>query len=144
MTTTTWTETAIDDLFSNIPGNGLDESPYLPTTADVEPVEDVTADFTPAQVAQAHDAITDDAVIRVEHLYLVVSSDGSMRYEVAIEGDGACTCTAAHYGRRCWHLLAARLADRLGWPDTDPDEIGFAPLDGDRDGDSYSTDPLDL
>lgn len=101
-----------------------------------------SAGYTPAQAQKALDAFADDAVIRVGHLYLVVSSDGSTRYETAPTGE--CSCTAAMYGRRCWHVLAVRIAERAGLVATDPDTVGFAPLAGEHDDDSHSIDPIDL
>jgi hypothetical protein len=99
-----------------------------------------SADYTQAQLVKALDALDDDAVMRVGHLFLVVSSDGSTRYETAPTGE--CSCTAARYGRRCWHTLAVRIAATAGLPATDPDSVGFPPQEDDTDGDSYSADPL--
>lgn len=131
------------DPFANVP---QDEDLYgdlvpAPAVEVVEPATVETSGYTAAQVEKATDAIEDGAVMRVGHLFLVVSSDGTTRYETAPTGE--CSCMAAMYSRRCWHTLAARLADAAGLPATDPDEIGFAPLAGAEDGAAESTDPLD-
>lgn len=147
MTTTTETTETVsgwavgtvpDDPFALIPTG---EDFYATPTEVPAPAVDVPTGYTAKQVEAAQDAIDDGAVIRVGHLFLVVSSDGSTRYECSPTGE--CSCRAAMYGRRCWHVLAARLAYSAGWPDTDPDEIGWPPLDGDTDGDSYSIDPIE-
>lgn len=43
----------------------------------------------------------------------VLSRDGDHRYGVTLEpsGDLSCTCTAGHYGSRCWH--EQKVAERL-------------------------------
>lgn len=105
-------------------------------------VQTESVGYTAAQVEKATEALEDDAVIRVGHLYLAVSSDGSTRYEVAATGE--CSCTAAMYGRRCWHTLAARIAAVAGLVATDPDDVPFAPLAGAEDGVATSTDTPDL
>ena len=150
MTTTTETTTTVtgwavgtvpDDPFALIPTGDDFDMPTQAEKPEQAPAVDVTAGYTAKQIEAAQDAIDDGAVIRVGHLFLVVSSDGSVRYETAVTGE--CSCRAAIYGRRCWHVLAARLAYSAGWPDTDPDEIGWPPLDSDTDGDADSVDPIE-
>ena len=63
---------------------------------------------TPARLAKAVELIEDGGLQRIGHLFLAVSSDGHTRYEVAATGE--CSCTAAQYGRRCYHSTAAKLA----------------------------------
>lgn len=149
--TATIDTTEIDtDPFAFIPTDTLAD--VLPTrreraakaeqaAAQPAPTADVTTGYGPAQVEAAQDAIDDGAVVKIGHLFLVVSADGTERYETAVTGE--CSCRAAVYGRRCWHTLAARLADSAGWPETDEDEIPFPPLPGDNEGVAYSTDPID-
>lgn len=61
------------------------------------------------RVAKAVELIEDGGLVRVGHdLYLATSSNGSLRYEVTPTGE--CSCTAAQYGRGCYHSLAARIA----------------------------------
>lgn len=62
----------------------------------------------PARLAKAVELIEDGGLVRVGHLFLAVSSDGQTRYEVAATGE--CSCTAAQYGRKCYHSTAALLA----------------------------------
>jgi hypothetical protein len=65
-----------------------------------------TTGYTPQQVEKAVELIEQGGIVRVGHLFLAVSSNGSVRYEVAATGE--CSCTAAAYGRRCYHVLGAR------------------------------------
>ncbi len=62
--------------------------------------------------------------------YEVIARDGGHRYEVTLQpsGDLRCTCTAATYGRPCWHeqKVAARLL-REGPPE---DLLSEDPADG--------------
>lgn len=68
-----------------------------------------TTGYTPAQVEKAVELVQQGGIVRVGHLFLAVSSSGTMRYEVAAEG--ACSCMAASHGRHCYHILSARIMD---------------------------------
>lgn len=65
-----------------------------------------------AQIDEALELIEDGALQHWTHtLYLAVSSDGRVLYEVCPDAGthGSCTCKAGQYGRYCYHLLAVRL-----------------------------------
>lgn len=62
----------------------------------------------PTRLAKAVELVEDGGLVRVGHLFLAVSSKGDTRYEVSPTGE--CSCTAAQYGRACYHVLAAQLA----------------------------------
>lgn len=65
------------------------------------------ADETPAQADKARDLIADGGIVQVAGaLYLAVSSDGAVRYEVN-PVTGQCSCKAGQHGRRCYHLAGA-------------------------------------
>lgn len=65
------------------------------------------ADETPVQAEKARELIADGGIIQVAGtLYLAVSSDGAVRYEVN-PVTGQCSCKAGQHGRRCYHLIGA-------------------------------------
>jgi len=65
------------------------------------------------QVDKAVELIEDGAIVPVTPtVYLAVSTDGSVNYEVNALA-GSCSCKAGQYGRRCFHLLAAEWF--VGW-----------------------------
>lgn len=65
------------------------------------------ADETPAQADKARELIADGGIVQAAGaLYLAVSSDGAVRYEVN-PVTGQCSCKAGQHGRRCYHLAGA-------------------------------------
>ena len=63
----------------------------------------------PAQVTKALELIADGGIVRATGaLFLAMSSDGTVRYEVNPTA-GSCSCKAGQYGRPCYHKLAATL-----------------------------------
>lgn len=66
------------------------------------------ADFTPAQIASAHQAHDDAAVLALRgQVVMVVSTDGT---EIHRAHPTNCNCAAGLKARRCWHMAAARIA----------------------------------
>lgn len=63
--------------------------------------------YTAKQVEQATELVELGGIVAVGHLFLAVSSSGTMRYEVAATGE--CSCLAASYGRKCYHVLSAQI-----------------------------------
>lgn len=69
-----------------------------------------TTDWQTHQVASALDLIADAAILPLgTGAYAAISSDGAERYTCT---PGTCTCKAAENGRRCFHILAARMIGR--------------------------------
>ena len=66
------------------------------------------ADFTPEQAAKADELIRDGGMVPHPHagVFTAVSSKGDAIY---LAHPAACTCPAGIKGRRCYHLLAARV-----------------------------------
>lgn len=74
----------------------------------------------PAVAEQAAELIADGGIVRVTGaLFLAVSTDGAVRYEVC-PVTGRCTCKAGQYGRRCYHLAAAEAVSGLTAPAPQP------------------------
>ncbi len=70
----------------------------------------ITTDLTgysDTQIAKAIELVELGGIVAVGHLFLAVSSDGTLRYECAPTGE--CSCTAVSYGRRCYHTAAAKI-----------------------------------
>lgn len=65
------------------------------------------AEYKAFQVAKAAELIELRAIVRTAPaLYLAVSSDGSVNYEVN-QAEHRCSCKAGERGIRCYHLAAA-------------------------------------
>jgi hypothetical protein len=65
------------------------------------------AEYKAFQVAKAQELIELRAIVRTAPaLYLAVSSDGSVNYEVNTAAH-SCSCKAGERGLRCYHLAAA-------------------------------------
>jgi hypothetical protein len=75
-------------------------------------IAEAKADFTPEQATKADELIRDGgmvpvgATVRNGSLYRAVSSKGDEAYLCTSAG---CSCKAGLRGRRCYHLLAARV-----------------------------------
>lgn len=70
----------------------------------------VLADYSRDQQAKAVELIEDGAIQHLRgRIYLAVSSDGSEVYRTSTAG--VCNCPAGLKSRRCFHTLAARLAE---------------------------------
>jgi hypothetical protein len=65
-------------------------------------------DFTVAQVEKAKELLADGGLIATKRpgVYRAVSSDGQSSY---LTHPAACNCPAGLHGRRCYHVLAARI-----------------------------------
>lgn len=66
------------------------------------------ADFSPAQQASADELIRDGGIVPTsrEGVFRSVSSKGDETY---LTHSQVCSCAAGLKGRRCYHLLAARI-----------------------------------
>ena len=71
-------------------------------------LDEARAAFTPEQAAKADELIRDGGMVPHTHagVFTAVSSKGDVTY---LAHPAACTCPAGIKGRRCYHLLAARV-----------------------------------
>lgn len=71
-------------------------------------ISEARADFSADQQARADELIRDGGLVPTnrEGVFRAVSSDGTANYLVHAS---VCTCKAGLRGRRCYHLLAARI-----------------------------------
>lgn len=71
-------------------------------------LDEARADFTADQQAKAAELIRDGGMVPHPHagVFTAVSSKGDATY---LAHPAACTCPAGIKGRRCYHLLAARV-----------------------------------
>lgn len=71
-------------------------------------IEEARRDFTVDQQAKAAELIRDGGMVPHPHagVFTAVSSKGDATY---LAHPAACTCPAGIKGRRCYHLLAARV-----------------------------------
>lgn len=67
------------------------------------------AEYKAGQVAKARELIEMRAIVRTAPaLYLAVSSNGTVNYEVN-QAARSCSCKAGERGLRCYHLAAAEI-----------------------------------
>jgi hypothetical protein len=70
-------------------------------------ITEAVKDFTAAQVDKARELLADGGLVPVRNgIWQAMSSDGQTRYLVSTAADN---CPAGLYGRRCYHIAAARM-----------------------------------
>lgn len=102
---------------------------------------EVVAADQPVEVSEkALELIEDGGIDHIAgSLFLAVSTDGRVRYEVC-PVTGRCTCKAGQYGHRCYHLAAAEAVSGLHAPEPQP---AREPVELARPADPFACFPVD-